>query len=148
MLVDRGVEAFEEGLTDGLLHQDAGPCQTDLATVVVLACSLSGRGVEVGILEDDKWSLAAELGRKGNEVPGRGDPDQASRLRRAGEGDAPQQGMRDERGTGLLPHPLDDVEDAGREIGLGEEVGEERAGERRPLGGFEDYGAARGEGRS
>ena len=55
--------------------------------------------------------------------------------------------MRDERGAGLLPHPLDDVEDARRKVCFCEEVGQERARERRPLGWFEDHGAARREGR-
>ena len=147
VLVDRGVEALQERLADGLLHQDSGPRQAHLAAVVVLARGFRGGGVEVGVFEDDEGALAAELGGEGDQVPGCGDPDQAPRLWRAGEGDAPQQGMGDERGAGLLPHPLHDVEDAGREICFGEEVGQERARERRPLGWLEDHGAASGEGR-
>src|SRR5215207_4269706 len=103
MLVDRGVEALEERLADGLLHQDASSCQTDLPAIVVLARRLCGGGVEVGVLEDYKGPLAAELGRKGYEILRCGDPDQTPRLGRAGEGDAPQQRMRDERGARLLP---------------------------------------------
>ena len=49
----------------------------------------------------------------------------------------------DERGADLLADPLHDVEDAGREAGLGGEVGEQRAGERRPLRRLEDHRAAR-----
>ena len=146
VLVDCGVEDLQERLPDGLLHQDSGPGQTDLAAVVVLARGFGGGGVEVGVFEDDEGSLAAELCRKGDEVPGGGDPDQAPRSWRTREGDAPQQGMGDEGGARLLPHSLHDVEDAWGEICLGEEVGEERARERRPLGWLEDHGAASGEG--
>ena len=45
----------------------------------------------------------------------------------------------------LLADPLDDVEDSGREAGIGDEVAEERAGERRPLGRLEHDGRAGGE---
>ena len=50
-----------------------------------------------------------------------------------------------ERGPGLLADSLDDVEDAGRDLRLRGQVGEERAGERCPLGRLEDDRAARRE---
>src|SRR5262249_40322475 len=68
-------------------------------------------------------------------------------LGRAGEGDPPDARVRDERRAGLLSDPLDDVEHAGREAGLGREVGEQRGRERRPLCRLEDDGAAGGQGR-
>ena len=71
--------------------------------------------------------------------------DQAAGLGRAGEAHPADAGVRDERGAGLLADPLDDVEDAGREAGLGGQVGEDRARERRPLGRLQDDGAAGGE---
>jgi hypothetical protein len=63
--VNGGVEAFEEGLADRLLDQDAGPGEADLPAVVVLARRPGGRGVEVGVLEDDEGALAPKLGGEG-----------------------------------------------------------------------------------
>ena len=45
----------------------------------------------------------------------------------------------------LLADPLHDVEDTRRQPAFDDEVAEKRARERRPLGGLEDHGAARGE---
>ena len=56
-------------------------------------------------------------------------------------------GVGDERGADLLADALHDVQDAGRQPRLVREVGEQRARQRRPLGGLEDDRAARREGR-
>ena len=50
-----------------------------------------------------------------------------------------------QRGAGLGAEPLDDVEHAGGQPGLGGDVGEQRRGERRPLRRLGDHGVARGE---
>ena len=54
-------------------------------------------------------------------------------------------GMRRQRRAGGLAEAVDDVEDARRQLGLARGPGEQRRGERRPLGGLEDDRVARGQ---
>ena len=63
-------------------------------------------------------------------------------LGRAGEVIRRDPGCDDERRAGLLADPLHDVEDAGREAGLGGQVGQQRARQRRPLGRLQHHRAA------
>ena len=47
------VKALEELVTDRRFNQDAGAREADLARVIELPSRLLGRGVEVGVGEDD-----------------------------------------------------------------------------------------------
>jgi hypothetical protein len=75
--VDGGMEALEERFADALLHQQPGAGQTYLTGVVVLAGGLAGGGVEVGVLEDDQRSLAAQLAGERHQVSRRRHADPA-----------------------------------------------------------------------
>ena len=130
VLVGEAVEELEELLGDGLLHEDARTGEADLACVVELPGRLPRRRLEVAVVEHEQRPLAAELAGEGDDVLRGGDADMPGRLGRAGERDASHAGMRDEGGADLLADPLHDVEDAGREARLVDEVGEQRARER------------------
>ena len=100
--------------------------------------------VERAVVEDDVRRLAAELERE-RDVPTRELAlDRLPDLGRAGERDL---------GDPLAPHEVrtgrsvagDDVDDAGRDLRLAADVGEEQRGERRRLGGLEDDGVPAGE---
>ena len=146
VLVGETVEELEERLDDRLLHEDAGAGEADLAGVVELSRSLPRRRLEVAVLEDEQRPLAAELAGERDDVLRCGDADVPRRLRRAGERDPAHVRVRDERGPDLLADPLHDVEHARRKLRLGDEVREQRARERRPLGRLEDHGRACREG--
>ena len=68
--------------------------------------------------------------------------------RRAGEAQPGEVRMRGERRARLLPPALHDVEHPRRQARAGRDVGEHRAGERRPLGGLEHHGVPRRKGRA
>ena len=95
--------------------------------------------------EDEQRPLAAELGRERDDVLRRDTPIAPCRLGRARERDPPHEGVCRERGADLLADALHDVEDARRKAGLHDEVGEQRARERRPLGRLEHHGAPGGQ---
>ncbi len=125
---------------DRVLDEEPRPRQADLPRVVVLVHGLLHGRVEVGVREDQEGCLAAELegdrrevraGRGGDELPG---------VDRAGERDPAHVGMGDERRAGLLADPLNHVEGAVGHPGVACDVGEERGGERRPLGWLRDHG--------
>ena len=67
--------------------------------------------LDVGVGEHQERPLPAELAREGDDAPRRRGADVHRGLGRAGEGDPPDAGMARERRAGLLPDPLDDVED-------------------------------------
>jgi hypothetical protein len=105
-----------------LLDQEPRAGEADLAGVVVLPGRLFRGRVEIGVPEDDERALAPELSGEGDDA-GRGRRSDRPRcLRRAGERDAANAGVRRERGTGLLAKPLHDVEDTRREARLLHEV--------------------------
>ena len=100
--------------------------------------------VDRRVVEDDVRGLAAEL--EGELLVGAGDRarDRLADLGRAGERDLVDAGVLDERAAGLA-RAGDDVDDAGRQVGLLADVGEEQRGERRGLGRLEHDGVAGGE---
>ena len=104
--VNPGVEPFEEGAGDRLLHQQPGAGQTHLTGIVVLPGGLGGGGVDVGVREHDQRPLAAELGGERNDVGCGRRADRAARLGRAGEADAAQTRVGDERGARFLADSL------------------------------------------
>ena len=94
------------------------------------------RLVERGVVEDDVRRLSPELERQA--FPGSGELalDRLADLRRARERDLVDAFVLDERRAGAAVAG-DDVDDARRELGLAEDVGEEERGERRRLGRLE-----------
>ena len=147
VLVGMKVKLLEEDVADAVLDEEARAGEAHLARVVVLAGRLARGRVDVGVLEHDEGVLAAELAGERNDVAGRRDADVTRRLGRAGKRDTTDQRVGDERGARLLADPLNDVEDAGRQPRLGDEVGEQRARERRPLRRLEHDRAAGSQGR-
>ena len=106
----------------------------------------AGRGlVDVDVGQDDDRRFAAELQRHPLQRVGRGAVDDLADLGRAGEGDLVDVGMADQPVAGGLAKAGDDVEHAGREAGLGDQVGEAQRGQRGLLGGLQDDRAAGGE---
>jgi hypothetical protein len=73
--------------------------------------------VDGGVLEHDVGRLAAELEGEARARPGQRPLDQLADLGGAGERDLVDAGVGDERRTGRA-RPGDDVDDAGREVGL------------------------------
>ena len=105
-------EALGELVRNGLLDEEARPGEADLTRVVVLVGRLLDGRVEIGVGEDEKWRLAAELEGNRDDVLGGGFPDQPRGVDRPREGDAADVRVGDERRTRLLPETLHDVEDA------------------------------------
>jgi hypothetical protein len=103
------------------------------------------RGVEIGVVEHDVGALAAELELELLEVAGRGLDDPATGGGRAGErqlGDAVVLGEPLAGGGAVTG---DDVDHAGREADLADQLGDGERAERRELGGLEHDGVAGGE---
>ena len=73
-------EPVPELVVDRRLDEQSGPGEADLSGVVVHHRGPLYREVEVGVGEDDEGALAAELGREGHEVRGRGEADRPARL--------------------------------------------------------------------
>ena len=93
--------------------------------------------VERGVVEDDVRGLAAELERQLLARACELALDRLADLRRAREGDLVDVGVLDQLGA-CASVARDDVDDAGRQLGLAEHIGEEQGRERRRLGGLED----------
>ncbi len=148
VLVGEPVEELEERLAHRLLHEQARAGEADLPRVVVLPGRLAGRRLEVAVLEDEERPLPAELARERRDVARGSNTDRAGGLGRARERDPPHVRVLDERSAHLLADPLHDVEHPRRKARLGREVGEERAGERRPLRRLQHDRASRRERRS
>ena len=102
------------------------------------------RLVERRVVEHDVRGLAAELERELLAGAGEAALDLLPHLGRAGERDLVDVLALDERGAGATVAG-DDVDDAGRELRLAEDVGEEECRERGRLGGLEDHGVAAGQ---
>jgi hypothetical protein len=140
-----GDEPLGEVRRDRGLDEQPRARQAHLSGVVVLLDGEVHGEVEVGVREHQERGLSAQFeagrdqvdGGRGGDAPGAGD--------RAGEADPPYVGMGDKRGAGFGAVSLDHVEHAGGEPGLGGDVGQQRRGQRRPLGWFEHDGVAGGE---
>src|SRR5690606_9844777 len=77
-----------------------------------------GGRVEVGVVEDDEGRLAAQLEEHARQVLGGGGHDLASGGGGAGERDQVDARVGREHGAQGVVRAGDDVEDAGREVGL------------------------------
>ena len=97
--------------------------------------------VERRVVEDDVGRLAAEL--EAQALGGAGDAalDQLADLGRARERDLVDALVLDQRLPDRRPAG-DDVDDAGRQVALGDDLGQRERGQRRRLGGLEHDGVA------
>ena len=119
------LQLLDQRLDDRLLGQQPRAGAADLALVEVDPVDDPfDRLVERRVVEDDVRGLAAEL--QGQALVGAGDAleDLPADLGRARERDLVDAGMGDERHPDLA-RPRDDVDDAGRQVGLAADVGEE-----------------------
>ena len=133
-------EKLHERVVDIVLYQEAGAGEADLAAVVEHDGGLLGGGVEVGVVQDNEGTLAAEFGGEGNEVLGGFLANNATSLGRSGEGDATNAGIAHQRSANFFAQALHDIEDTRWEAGFVNEVHQQRAAERRPLGRLQDDG--------
>jgi hypothetical protein len=101
--------------------------------------------IEVGVREDDRRRLAAELERDALEIAGSCLNDELADFRRPGEGDLVDIGMIGERRACGLAEAGDDVDDAVGYAGFRDQFAEAERREGRLLGGLENDGAASGE---
>ena len=90
----------------------------------MMAASSTGGGVQVGVVEHDLRRLAAQFQRDGHVVVGGGVRHHLAGLRRAGEGDVIDARMGRQRRAGLVAVAGDDVQRAGRQAGLGRDLGQ------------------------
>ncbi len=141
----RSCSSRDDLLGDRLLHEQprAGAADVPLVEEDAVDDALD-RLVERRVVEDDVGGLAAELEA---EALGRARDaalDQLADLGRAGERDLVDAVVLDQR----LPDCRaagDHVDDAGRQLALGDDLGQRESGQRRRLGGLEHDGVARRE---
>ena len=143
-----GDEPGHELVVDAALHEQPRAGQADLPGVAEDRLDRPGDGVvEVGVVEDQVGALAAQLEADRGEVGRRGLADHARGRGLAGEGDpvdAAVLGQR--RARGVRSEAVHDVEDAGRQPGLGGQPGQQGRGLRGVLGGLEHHRVAPGQG--
>ena len=102
-------------------------------------------GGEVGVVEQDVGRLAAELERDPLDALGRQLHDPPAGPGGAGEGDHVDLGVRGDRFTDDRPDPADQIEHAGREPHLVDDVGQDERVDRRHLARLQHDGAAGGQ---
>ena len=113
-------------------HVHALDRQARLAAVVEAAHRRrAGRGREVGVVADDHRVRAAELERDALGAARGQRHDLLAHRRGAGERDLPNQRVRDERRAGDRAAAGDDVEHAGGQPALGQQLGEPQRRQRR-----------------
>ena len=137
-------EALHELVVDGALDEDPRAGRADLSLREVDAeHRADDRLVEVGVGEDDRRRLAAELERHALDRARARAHDRAARDGRAGERELVDVGVLGERGAGELAEARDHVEDARRSSGLQADPAQLEARERCELGRLEDDGVPR-----
>ncbi len=133
------LQLLDHVLVDRLLDEQPRARAADVALVEVDPVDDPlDRLVERRVVEDHVRRLAAELERQLLAGAGELALDRLADLGRAGEGDLVDVAL-DERGAGAAVAG-DDVDDAGRQLGLAEDVAEEERRERRRLGRLEHDG--------
>ena len=105
------------------------------------------RQLEVGVVEDDDRVLAAHLEVDLLERRRGGLVHEPAGRRRSGERDDPDGGMGDERRPGAGAIAGHEVDDAGRQAGVGQRLHEVDGRERRLLGRLQHHGVAADQGR-
>lgn len=59
---DLGGQFFNEGIVDTVLHKEAIGADAGLAGIAVFRCNCAfDSGINVGIVKDDEWRIAAEF---------------------------------------------------------------------------------------
>ena len=100
-------------------REDACPGHAGLSAVQEAGGEhLRDHCVEIGVVEDDRGALAAELERDPFHRVGGGPHDRPSGRGRTGEGDFAHIGVRGECRAGHRTEAVDDVDDARGQIGL------------------------------
>ena len=143
-----GDEAVEELVGDRLVEDQPAAGDARLALIVEDGerGSVDGGG-EVGVGEHDVGALAAELELDALEVACRVLDDAPSDGGRAGEGDLGDPVVGGDRLAGGVAVTRDDVDDAGWETDIDDQLGEAQGAERGDLAGLHHRGVAGGEGR-
>ena len=130
-------QALQDLVGDGLLHQHAAAGAADVALVEEDAVDDALDGlVQRRVVEDDVRGLAAQLQRQAAAGAGQRAGDRAADLGGAGERDLVQAGVGDQRRAGLAG-AREDVDDARRQVGLLEDLGQQQRRQRGGLGGLE-----------
>ena len=130
---------------DALLDEQPRAGAADVALVEEDAVDDALDGlVDRGVVEHDVGGLAAELEGDLLLAARGGAGDHLADLGRAGERDLVDVAVLDQRPAGLAGAG-DDVDDAGREVGLLADLGEQQRRQRRGLGGLQHDGVAAGQ---
>ncbi len=144
-------EFGDETVADGLLDDEAAAGRADLAAVDERGVEgLVDGGVEAliggtGVGEDHVGVLAAEFEGDLLDGGGGGLGDLGAADQAAGEGDQVHAGVLGEAGADGVARSGDQVGDAGRQAGLGQQVDQRDGRHRRDLAGLDHEGVARGE---
>ena len=136
-------QAVDELVVDRLLDDQPGAGRADLARVQEDRGEREVEGdLEVGVSEHHVGVLAAELERHPLHRPGGGRHQPPAGLQTAGEGDEVDPGIGRQGCAGGRAGAEDEVADAGRQPGLGQQPHQVDRGVRRQLAGLEDEGVA------
>ena len=137
----------EEGVVDGVLHEDALDRAADLPGAVRQAALHHGlrRRAQIGVLEHDHRVGAAELERDALQgLRGRA-RDGLRRADAAGEADQPDVGIGDQRIAQVLGEPGQHLHAVGREAGLEHQLADAKHGQRALLRQLDDHRGPGGE---
>ena len=139
-------DALDHLVVDPALDEDPRAADASLAGVDEDAHRRHEDGlVHVGVVVDQHGRLAAEFQHDLLEVARRRPHDLLADLGRPGERDLLDVGVRGDRRTRGVAVPGQQVDDAVRHAGLGDQTVEEQRRQRRLLGGLDDHAAARRE---
>src|SRR6185312_6419750 len=135
--------ALDDSVEDLELYEEARAGHADLAGVEEHRLrGAGGHGLRIHVRQHDDRRLAAELERDALQGGGGGDVDQLADFGRAGERDLVDTRMCNQRGAGRLAEARQDVDDAGWEAGLEDQLAQSQGAERRLFCGLEHAGAA------
>ena len=135
-------------VVDGAMHHGAGTLDASLPGGHKRGKSAAvDRILQVGVGKDDNRSLAAQFGLQRSEVAAGLLGHRPAGLGAAGQVQLAQARVRGQGLAGAGAKTVNDVQDAGRQPSLQGNVADFSGGQRRPLGGLEDYHAAGGQGR-
>ena len=137
-----------EGIVHLAVHQEARARQAHLAGVAVHQRAGGCGVVDVGVFQHDESRLTAQLQAAGHEVGTGRLRDPLGRGHGSGERDARQARVADQARAGAGARALHDVEHPGRQASGMRAVGQQAAGERRPLRRLDDDTVACGERRA
>ncbi|KAI6764396.1 hypothetical protein HG530_008185 [Fusarium avenaceum] len=132
-------ELLDEFLVDGLLHENSRRRRADLTLVGHDAEMRPLHSlIQLCIVKNQQRRLSARLEGDVLERLGRNAHDASSCGRGAGKGDLIHQRMLHQRSTRVFSKTVDDVDHAGRETSLLDELAQDQQTQRGLLGGFND----------